>query len=190
MQYGRFRALALLFAFWLTGFAQASTLSEQLKKPGYALLMRHALAPGVGDPAGFKLGDCSTQRNLDAEGRRQAVRIGAWLRQQGVVNALVLTSPWCRCKDTAALLGLGAPETESVLSSFFDQPEHAPDFLQGLQQRLVHLSQRKGDKALVLVTHHVNILGYMGENVGSGEMVLVHFDAQGRLLQAQRYASP
>jgi len=190
MQYGRFRALALLFAFWLTGFAQASTLSEQLKKPGYALLMRHALAPGVGDPAGFKLGDCSTQRNLDAEGRRQAVRIGAWLRQQGVVNALVLTSPWCRCQDTAALLGLGAPETESVLSSFFDQPEHAPDFLQGLQQRLVHLSQRKGDKALVLVTHHVNILGYMGENVGSGEMVLVHFDAQGRLLRAQRYASP
>jgi hypothetical protein len=88
------------------------------------------------------------------------------------------------------MLGFGAPEAESVLSSFFDHPEHAPDFLQGLQQRLVHFSQRKGDKALVLVTHHVNILGYMGQNVGSGELVLVHFDAQGRLLQAQRYASP
>jgi phosphohistidine phosphatase SixA len=190
MQHARFRALALLFAFWFTGFAHAGSLSEQLKKPGYALLMRHALAPGVGDPAGFKLGDCSTQRYLDAEGRQQAVRIGAWLREQGVVSALVLSSPWCRCQDTAALLGLGAPEIESVLSSFFDEPEHALDFLRDLQQRLVHFGQRKGDKALVLVTHHVKILGYMGENVGSGEMVLVHFDAQGKLLQAKRYASP
>lgn len=190
MKCARFLALGCLIALCLTELAHASTLSEQLKKPGYALLMRHALAPGVGDPAGFELGDCSTQRNLDAEGRRQAKRIGAWLREQGVVNAMVLTSPWCRCRDTASLLGFGAPEIESVLSSFFDQPERAPDFLRDLQQRLVQLDRRKGDQALVLVTHHVNILGYIGQNVGSGEMVLVRFDAQGSLLKAQRYASP
>ena len=190
MSYARFSALACLLALWFTGLAQASTLSAQLKQPGYALLMRHALAPGTGDPAGFRLGECSTQRNLDATGRQQAVRTGGWLREQGVVNALVFTSPWCRCQETAALLGLGEPEVEFVLSSFFDDLERAPKLLQGLQQRLVQLNQRKGDKALVLVTHHVNIFGYVGENLGSGDMVLVRFDAQGKLLQAQRFASP
>jgi phosphohistidine phosphatase SixA len=182
--------LACLCGFWAAGFAQASELADKLSQPGYALLMRHALAPGVGDPAGFSLQDCASQRTLNGEGRQQAVRIGQWLRQQGVTRAQVLTSPWCRCTETAQLLGLGDASVEPALASFFDEAQRAPEFTRRLQQRLALASQTKGDHALVLVTHHVNILAYMGENVGSGDMVLVQFDAQGKLLKAKRYASP
>lgn len=89
--------------------ATASELADKLKLPNHALLMRHALAPGTGDPAGYNLADCSTQRNLDAQGRQQATRTGQWLQRQGIQQALVLSSPWCRCKDTANLLGYGSP---------------------------------------------------------------------------------
>ena len=182
--------LVCLGALGPVAFAQASELADQLRQPGYALLMRHALAPGVGDPAGFSLADCVSQRNLDSEGRAQAVRTGAWLRQQGVVAAQVLSSPWCRCKDTAALLGIGDVVIEPSLSSFFDTPQRADVFTEKLQVRLAQASQSNSNRALVLVTHHVNIRDYMGENVGSGDMVLVHFDAKGKLLQAKRYPSP
>lgn len=177
-------------AVWAMGSAHASELADKLKRADYALLMRHALAPGTGDPAGFTLADCASQRNLSADGRQQAVRIGQWLRSQGVISAQVLTSPWCRCKDTAQLLGFDGAAVEPALASFFDESQRAAEFTQRLQKRLLQASQTKGDKALVLVTHHVNILDYMGENVGSGDMVLVQFDAQGKLLRAKRYPSP
>ena len=170
--------------------ATASELADKLKLPNHALLMRHALAPGIGDPTGYSLADCSTQRNLDAQGRQQAMRTGQWLRRQGVQMAMVLTSPWCRCKDTADLLGYGQPGVEPAIGSFFEASQEAADYTQRLQKRLAQLSQAKGDKALILVTHHVNILDYMGSHVGSGEMVLVQFDPQGKLISAKRYPSP
>ncbi len=178
------------FAWCATGMAHASELADKLQRADYALLMRHALAPGTGDPAGYRLDDCASQRNLSDEGRQQAVRTGQWLRQQGVSRAQVLTSPWCRCKDTALRLGFGDALLEPALASFFDEPQRADEFTRRLQQRLAQASTNKGDKALVLVTHHVNILAYVGENVGSGDMVLVQFDAQGQLLTAKRYPSP
>ena len=88
-------------------FAQASDLSQKLQSSDYVLLMRHTLAPGVGDPANYSLDDCKTQRNLNAEGRDQAVFVGNWLKKQGVKNAEVHSSIWCRCQDTAALLKYG-----------------------------------------------------------------------------------
>lgn len=179
-----------LCALWVAGVGQASELADKLKQPGYALLMRHALAPGIGDPPGFTVADCASQRNLSADGRAQAARIGQWLRQQGVTGAQVLTSPWCRCTETAQLLGLADAAVEPALASFFDEPGRASEFTQRLQLRLALASQTKGDHALVLVTHHVNILAYVGENVGSGDMVLVQFDAQGKLRKAKRYPSP
>lgn len=182
--------LACLCGFLAAGFVQASELADKLKQPGYALLMRHALAPGTGDPPGFTVEDCASQRNLSPDGRAQAARIGQWLRQQGVTGAQVLTSPWCRCTETAQLLGLADVVVEPALSSFFDEPQRASEFTQRLQLRLALASQSKGSNALVLVTHHVNILAYVGENVGSGDMVLVQFDAQGKLRKAKRYPSP
>ncbi len=169
--------------------ATASELADKLKLPNHALLMRHALAPGIGDPSGFTLADCATQRNLDAHGRQQAMRTGEWLQRQGIQTALVLTSPWCRCKDTAGLLGYGAPEVEPAIGSFFESSQEASHCTHRLQQRLAQLGPIKGHQALILVTHHVNILDYMGSHVGSGDMVLVQFDAQGKLLTAKRYPS-
>jgi hypothetical protein len=97
-------AIALAF---MALTSMGSELADKLKLPNYALLMRHALAPGTGDPAGYSLADCSTQRNLDAQGEQQAMLSGKWLQTQGIQKAMVLTSPWCRCKDTANLLGFG-----------------------------------------------------------------------------------
>ena len=180
---------AAAFAFMATT-AMGSELADKLKLPNHALLMRHALAPGTGDPVGYSLNDCNTQRNLDTQGRQQAVRTGQWLQRQGIQKAMVLTSPWCRCKDTANLLGYGSPEVEPAIGSFFEASQQAADYTQRLQKRLAQLGSTKGDKALILVTHHVNILDYMGSTVGSGDMVLVQFDAHGKLISAKRYPSP
>ena len=180
-------AIALAF---MALTAMGSELADNLKLPNHALLMRHALAPGTGDPAGYSLNDCSTQRNLDAQGKQQAIRTGQWLQRQGIQKAMVLTSPWCRCKDTANLLGYGQPDVEPAIGSFFEASQEAADYTQRLQKRLAQLGPTKGDKALILVTHHVNILDYMGSHVGSGDMVLVQFDARGKLISAKRYPSP
>jgi hypothetical protein len=84
-------------------------------------MMRHALAPGCGDPSNIAIGDCATQRNLNDQGRAQAVKAGEWLLAQGVSNPKLLASPWCRTQETAELLGIGAVRTSTDLSSFFQQ---------------------------------------------------------------------
>lgn len=85
---------------------------------GYVVMMRHALAPGTGDPPNFRLEDCSTQRNLSAQGRAQARRIGEAFRRRGIKVARVLSSQWCRCLETARLMNLGAVEPFAPLNSF------------------------------------------------------------------------
>jgi phosphohistidine phosphatase SixA len=170
--------------------ANASELSEALKKSDHVLLMRHALAPGVGDPAGYTLQDCKTQRNLDATGRAQAQKIGQWLKGQGVREALVFSSAWCRCKETAERLDFGAPVHEPSLNSFFDDMRQGPQSKLSLQKFIAAQLKTKGNKALILVTHHVNIAEFMGENVGSGDMVLVKVNAAGQLQSAKIYPSP
>lgn len=170
--------------------AKAAELAELLKGNDHVLLMRHALAPGVGDPAGYKLDDCKSQRNLDAQGRAQAQRIGQWLTSQGVREATVFSSAWCRCKETAEKLGLGAPIHEASLNSFFDDMRQGPQSNVRLQKFIESQLKTKGSKALILVTHHVNIAEFMGENVGSGDMVLAKVSPQGRLVSHKIYPSP
>ncbi len=170
--------------------SNASELSELLKGNDHVLLMRHALAPGVGDPAGYQLDNCKSQRNLDAQGRAQAQRIGQWLKSQGVRDALVFSSAWCRCKETAEKLGLGTPVHEAALNSFFDDMRQGPQSNAKLQKFIETQLKSKSSKALILVTHHVNIAEFMGENVGSGDMVLAKVSPQGRLLSYKIYPSP
>ena len=170
--------------------ASASELSESLKKSDAVLLMRHALAPGIGDPAGYKLQDCKSQRNLDATGRAQAQKTGQWLKAQGVGNALVFTSAWCRCKETAENLAFGTPVLEPSLNSFFDDMRQGPQSNVNLQKFIVGQLKSKGDKALILVTHHVNIAEFTGENVGSGDMVLAKVNSAGKLLSFKIYPNP
>ena len=170
--------------------ASASELSESLKKSYSVLLMRHALAPGIGDPAGYKLQDCKSQRNLDATGRAQAQKTGQWLKAQGVGNALVFTSAWCRCKETAENLAFGTPVLEPSLNSFFDDMRQGPQSNANLQKFIVGQLKSKGDKALILVTHHVNIAEFTGENVGSGDMVLAKVNSAGKLVSFKIYPNP
>jgi phosphohistidine phosphatase SixA len=187
---GLFKGLLACMAIFGLLQANASDLSEALKKSDHVLLMRHALAPGVGDPAGYTLQDCKTQRNLDATGRAQAQKIGQWLKAQGVREALVFSSAWCRCKETAEGLDFGAPVHERSLNSFFDDMRQGPQSKLSLQKFIAAQLKTKGSKALILVTHHVNIAEFMGENVGSGDMVLVKVNAAGQLLSAKIYPSP
>lgn len=88
-------------------------------------MMRHALAPGTGDPANFQLDDCATQRNLSEEGRRQAREIGERFRANGIADAQVVSSQWCRCRDTAELLGFPGWEDLPALNSFFRSRDRA-----------------------------------------------------------------
>ena len=176
----------------MTGSFQvsASELSEALKKSDAVLLMRHALAPGIGDPAGYKLQDCKTQRNLDATGRAQAQKTGQWLKAQGVGNALVFSSAWCRCKETAENLAFGTPALEASLNSFFDDMRQGSQSNANLQKFIANQLKAKGDKALVLVTHQVNITQFTGETIGSGDMVLAKVNAAGKMISFKTYPSP
>jgi phosphohistidine phosphatase SixA len=170
--------------------AQASDLSQKLQSSDYVLLMRHTLAPGVGDPANYSLEDCKTQRNLNAVGRTQAVFVGEWLKKQGVKNAELHSSVWCRCKDTAALLNFGEYKVEPALASFFDDMSKAKESNLKLQRFIAGKIKSKGDKALIMVTHHVNILEFMGENIASGDMVLAKVNYKGELISYKLIPRP
>ena len=159
----------------------ASELSDKLQSSEYVLLMRHTRAPGVGDPANYTLNDCKTQRNLSDEGRKQAVAVGNWLKKQGIQTADVHTSAWCRCKDTAELLKLGPVTVEPALASFFDDMAQAKTQNQMLEKFIAIKLKAKGKQALILVTHHVNIYEFMGENIASGDMVLAKVNSNGKM---------
>jgi len=170
--------------------AQASELSDKLQSVDHVLLMRHTLAPGVGDPANYSLSDCKTQRNLSDEGRKQAVAVGNWLKKQGVTTADMQSSAWCRCKDTAELMKLGRVTIEPALASFFDDMAQAKTHNQKLEKFIAEKLKTKGKQALVLVTHHVNIYEFMGENVASGDLVLAKVDANGKMSAYQLIGRP
>lgn len=191
MQHSAFKqTVLLLFGLFACVMAYASDFSNKLASSDHVLLMRHTLAPGVGDPVNYLLGDCNTQRNLSDEGRQQAVLVGNWLRQQDVKNAEVYSSEWCRCKDTAQLLGFSGWQIEASLASFFDDMHKAKKQNLQLQSFIAKKLKTKGSQALILVTHHVNIFEYMGENIGSGDMVLAKVDAKGKMLSYQVISRP
>ena len=170
--------------------AQASDLSQKLQSSDYVLFMRHALAPGVGDPANYSLEDCKTQRNLNAVGRAQSVFVGEWLKKQGVKNAELHSSVWCRCKDTAALLNFGEHRVEPALASFFEDMSKAKESNLKLQRFIAGKIKSKGDKALIMVTHHVNILEFVGENIASGDMVLAKVNSKGEFISHKLIPRP
>ncbi len=123
-----FRLLFLLPLFVLLASLSRGILAEtlpltELAKPGRVLMLRHAQAPGVGDPPGFRLDDCATQRNLDDSGRRQARALGSRLANAGVATARVYSSQWCRCLETARLLQLGPVSELPALNSFFERSQ-------------------------------------------------------------------
>jgi 8-oxo-(d)GTP phosphatase len=156
----------------------ADELLARLLEPDTVLLLRHALAPGTGDPPGFQLEDCTTQRNLSDAGREQARALGDRLRAAGIGEARVYTSRWCRCLETARLLDLGPVEPEPALDSFFQRRSEAPARTASALERLRALP---AGPPVVMVTHPVNISALTGEYTGAGSGVLVRVLPDGSL---------
>ena len=132
------------------------------------IFMRHALAPGIGDPNNFKIGDCSTQRNLNETGIAQAVLIGKQLKKNSIQFNKIYSSQWCRCYQTATLLDLGKVHEFAGLNSIFQNFVSRRETLQKLEQKL---SEIPLNKLIIFVTHQVNIQAITKKNVASGEMV-------------------
>lgn len=161
----------------LPAFGAAQDLSV-LQRPGVVALMRHALAPGTGDPPEFELGDCTTQRNLDSRGRAQATRIGEAIRAADVTFDHVWTSQWCRARDTAELLQLGNVVEVPPLNSFFAGRGDRAAQTDAIMGRIKTLPR---DARVLLVTHQVNITALSGARPGSGEIVVTRRDGAGGL---------
>ena len=147
-----------------------------LRKGGLVILMRHAATePGLGDPAGFRLGDCATQRNLSEAGRAHARRIGERFKAERIPVARVYTSPWCRCRETA-VLAFGRAEDWEPLSSFFDFPHREAEFTERVKKRIAGYARKPAGGNVVMVTHNVNIAALSKHSVAQAEMVLMRPD--------------
>lgn len=173
------RLLLALILFAVPARADEASLVAALNSGGHVLMIRHALAPGTGDPVNFDVEDCSTQRNLDEHGRAQARRIGDWLRARGVTPGIVYSSPWCRCRETAELMALAPVETHPGLASFFRRREREAQTMAALSALLDGL--RDSEAPVVLVTHQVNITAATGIFPSSGEGVVARIGAGGTL---------
>ncbi len=168
--------------FYPTGGSAAedqADLWQAVRSENALVLMRHAIAPGTGDPETFTIGKCQTQRNLSEDGRRQARAIGNRFRANGIHQAKVFSSQWCRCLETAELLGLGSVEELKVLNSFFQNYERRDTQTAGLKD---WIAGQNFDEPTVLVTHQVNITGLTQIYPGSGEMIVVKRSESGALV--------
>ncbi|KFG69003.1 histidine phosphatase family protein [Microvirga sp. BSC39] len=175
----------LVMAGWMHPVYAAEEAWQALKEGGTVALFRHARAPGTGDPAGFRLDDCSTQRNLSEEGRRQAQHIGDEFRARQVPVERVLSSRWCRALDTARLAFGAIAQPSAPLDSFFSGRDQEPAQTQAVR-RIIEGWRSTG--VLVLVTHQVNITALTGIFPSEGEMLVLKpradsgFDVVGRVV--------
>ncbi len=171
------RRLLLGFAAAVATSARADVarLQRAFAEGGAALILRHAQTePGIGDPPGFRLDECSTQRNLSDVGRAQARAAAAVLAAVSLRIDEVRSSRWCRCIDTARLLLPGREvQVLEALNSFFDERERAAAQTEALRRYLTQLGKRNA----LLVTHQVNITALSGTSVAMGEGVLVRHDS-------------
>jgi phosphohistidine phosphatase SixA len=184
------RSLLALALGGLAGEAAAADPWSVLAEPSSAALLRHAATTGgVGDPAGFRLDACETQRNLSEAGRASARRLGAAFRARGIAVSRVLSSQWCRCLETAELMALGPVEASpDALNSFFDERGERERRTAALRQLLG--SAPRGAAALVLVTHQVNITALTGVFPREGETLALRLTPDGGFALAGRLPPP
>ena len=169
MKYLKIKLIFFLFLLNKTSFANENIV-EILKKGNNIIFIRHAIAPGNGDPLNFDILDCSTQRNLSKDGELQALKIGKFFKKNDIKLTKVLSSEWCRCKDTARI-AFGNYETKNFLNSFYDErfsknkDKQISDF-----QKFIRSWNKTGN--LVLVTHYVVIFEILDLTTSSGEIVI------------------
>ena len=145
-------------------------LINQLEEGGKLIFIRHAYAPGSGDPDNFNLNDCSTQRNLSKEGKKQAKYIGEFFKNKKIKVDKVLSSEWCRCKETA-VIAFSDYKTESFLNSFFSDKFKKNKDLQ-IKNLKSYIDKWDKKKNLILITHYVVILEILDYAPSSGEIVI------------------
>ncbi|MDH4093737.1 MAG: histidine phosphatase family protein [Betaproteobacteria bacterium] len=164
------RWLLLILALVLSPARADEALWPALRGGGHVLLIRHAQTdPGVGDPPGFRLEECATQRNLSAEGRAQARALGAVLRARQVPLGEVLSSPWCRCVETAEL-AFGRAQTWDALSNLHGRPQNAAEQVRAMRPRI---AAHRGADNLVLVSHGSTAGALTGEYPAMGEVLVL-----------------
>lgn len=160
----------------LPATAQTPDAYALLRQPGHAAFLRHAATSGsYGDPPGYRLEDCATQRPLVVAGRAQARRTRAALAANGIAFDRILTSPWCRCRETAALVTGREAEVMPALANLVGRGEHRDDQVTALKAYLAGL---EGARAL-FVTHGIVISALVGINPAEGEMAIVKIGASG-----------
>lgn len=143
----------------------------RLQQGGHVVLLRHARAPGTGDPDHFRIDDCATQRNLDQAGRAQARTLGERFRSAGIDHAEIHSSQWCRCLQTAELLGLGPVQKLPALNSIFRRPAERAPRIAAMQAFLA--SSPDDGPLVILVSHQVNIAALTGQSTASGEAIVL-----------------
>lgn len=160
---------------WPMGVVAADDPVALLRRGGCVLMLRHAQTElGIGDPPGFNLEVCSTQRNLSASGKQGAVRMGQWFKARGLQPQAVLTSAWCRCVDTANL-AFGKSQLWAPLNSVFGDRLPLPDQTEALRQALKQLPTGQFQ---VWVSHQVNVSALVGQFLAMGEGVILDRDAK------------
>ena len=173
------RLLLLVALFPGSLIAGEQELIQQMRGGGVVLMVRHALAPGIGDPDDFKLDDCSSQRNLNDQGREQARAMGDWLRARGIRNVKLYSSQWCRCLETARLMNLGSVTPLPALNSFFQRPEDREPNLTAIRKFI--RDNTKPGELIIMVTHQVTISGIIDKWTDSGHGKLVRPDQAGAI---------
>ena len=167
----RWLLAATLYLSTTSAFAADNPAWSALREGPRVALMRHgATSGGAGDPQGFRLEDCATQRNLTEKGRADARTMGEQLRAQKVPIGKVMSSQWCRCRDTAALMALGSIEIAETFNNAFTLSDRRDELTKGAR---AVISDWKGPGVLVIVTHGANILPLTGFQPAEGEMVVV-----------------
>lgn len=166
----RFSILTFVVSFvGITAKADSISWKEVLDQSKYhVFFLRHALAPGYGDPTDFNIDNCKTQRNLSSEGKDQATSIGTDLKSIGISFDKIYSSEWCRCTETASVLNLGKVTTFSGLNSFFKDHYDREETLGKLMNKLESLDKTG---RVLMVTHQVVISAITGINVASGVAV-------------------
>jgi phosphohistidine phosphatase SixA len=157
-----------------------AALVQALRAGGVAVLVRHAqTVPGTGDPPGFRLEDCATQRNLSEAGRAQAQRFGAWFKARGLSPTLVRNSRWCRARDTARL-AFGRTEDWGALANLFEDRTDEQRNAQAVRAFIAGLKERE---LAVLVSHGTAIATFSGAHPAQGEGIVVRAAEGGARLQ-------
>ena len=163
----------LIIFLFLTNEIKADSknqILENLKTGGNLIFIRHAYAPGSGDPDNFDLDDCSTQRNLNHSGREQSRKIGNFFNEQNIPVDLVISSEWCRCKETA-LIAFDKFETKNFLNSFYSLKFTKNKNIQ-MKKLKEYINKWNNDKNLVIITHYVVIYEILDYAPNSGEIIV------------------